>query len=156
MNGKPKAWLGIDPGMTGAIALIDEDDQVIVADWLGALDMHKTLMFWMDIYDIQMAMLERVSGRKGNSAKSNTTFMRHVGEWVAILRLCELPWAEVLPTIWMKRRLPAKKDKDDKPSLAYVRAKYPDINLIGPRGGPKDGRSDAVCIAEFAREKGKL
>jgi hypothetical protein len=104
------------------------------------------------MFDIQLVVLESVHARKGNQAKSSTAFMKHVGGWVAVLEILQLPWSEATPQKWMKRRVPAKKHPKDKPSVLYVAKHYPHISLKGPRGGVKDGRSDAVCIAEYARE----
>ena len=69
-----------------------------------------------------------------------------------------LSYETVRPAKWMKEILVGypKQSPTDKPSLRYVEKKYPDISLI-PKGcrKPKDGRSDAICIAEFGLRKVK-
>jgi hypothetical protein len=149
----PKAWIGVDPGAKGAYVLIGESGVIHVMDWVNSLVASRTINFWLELWDIKLVVIEKVHGMKGNSARSNTTFMQHVGEWRAVLNLCELNWTEARPDQWMKRRLPAKVHKRDKPSVKYVMKRYPEIKLQGPRGGFKDGRSDAICIAEYARDK---
>ena len=147
-----KAYVGWDPGHTGAIALMVVGGRVGVYDWHDEIKMHKALTTWAKLYDIQMVAIEKVHGMKGNSSRSDTTFQQHTGACKCIIKLAGLPMVEVLPQVWMKRRLPAKKHPKDKPSVPYVQARYPHINLFGPRGGVKDGRSDAICIAEWCKE----
>jgi hypothetical protein len=147
-----KAWVGIDPGKTGAMALLDEDGGVWWADWAGEREMLNQLYDWSKMYDIRAVCLEKVWVVRGNRSSSSTTFMQHVGAWKCILNLFDILWFEATPQQWMKRRVPAKLDVKDKPSLKYIMEKYPKVNLTGPRGGLRDGRSDAVCIAEYCME----
>jgi len=148
----PKAWIGIDPGKTGAMVLLDDHGFIGVHDWVDELTMYRQLELYRDIWDIQYVCIEKVWGVKGNSAKSNTTFQQHYGAWLCILKLLKLPYVEVTPQKWMKRRIRVKKSAKDKPSADYVAQKYPNVDISGPRGGIKDGRSDALCIAEYAMD----
>lgn len=149
---KMLVWVGIDPGLKGAVAIIAENGTVEVLDWSNVQDMYTHLKMLDTQCCLQLVVLEKVSVQKSDGAKSATTFQQHVGMWKAILDLLKLPWVEVMPQRWMMGRLPRKSGPNDKPSVPYVQARYPDVSLIGPRGGVKDGRADALCIAEFAKE----
>jgi hypothetical protein len=152
LRSRPPAWVGIDPGASGAITLYPEYGNLVVVDFSDIKAMYDLLLFWSEVWDIKSVVIEEQWTRKHDGSKSATTFQQHVGMWKAVLILLELPWCEATPQKWMKRRVPAKKHPKDKPSMPYVAKHYPYISLKGPRGGDKDGRADAVCIAEYARE----
>lgn len=148
-----RAWVGVDPGAAGAMALLTEHDYIDIKDWSNFGTMNMWLRFWGRNFDVQCVAVEKLHGRKGSNAESTSTFMKHVGGWLAVIEVLGLPCVEVRPQIWMMRRVPVKKSKTDKPSVKYVQKRYPDVELFGPRGGVKDGRSDALCMAEWAREQ---
>lgn len=150
---RPKAWVGIDPGQTGAMVMMTEQCGLKFIDWCDIVHMHRMLKLWLLCWDVQLVVIEEVWGVKGNSAKSNTTFQQHVGEWTGMVKILGLPILMARPDKWVKRRIRAKKDRGDKPSVEYVLAKYPNFPLSGARGSFKDGRSDALCMAEYAREQ---
>ena len=148
-----KAWVGIDPGQTGAMVLMSEQGECKVIDWLDIAHMYRMFRLWMQTWNIRLVVIEEVWGIKGNSSKSNTSFQQHVGEWTGMVKVLGLPIIMAKPRDWMKRRVRAKVGKGDKPSVEYVMAKYPGFPLAGLRGVFKDGRSDALCMAEYAREQ---
>lgn len=149
------AAVGIDPGKAGAMALVSEDGCAVAVDWSTEKEMLSTLRFWSSLWDIKVAVLEQVHVQPRDGRRAATTFMKHAGAWECLLELSDLPWATVTPQKWQKRRIRAKAHKNDKPSLGYVSKKYPMVILTGPKGGQRDGRSDAVCIAEYALENWK-
>jgi len=144
------AAVGIDPGQTGAMALMTDSGEVVVHDWsdIGALS--AVLATWSMLWTVRLCALEKVTILPRDSKRSGATFMRHVGEIQAALKLSGLPWEEVYPQKWMKGLIPAKASARDKPSVGVVQRLYPQVNLLGPRGGVKDGRADAVLIARWA------
>lgn len=145
-----KAAIGIDPGVNGAMALMTAD-AIVVVDWPGDISGYSsTLALWSMLWDIQLVALEKVHIMPRDSKRSGASFMRHVGEIQAILKLAGLPYIEVLPQKWMKGLVPAKRSRSDKPSVEVVQRLYPQVPLAGPRGGVKDGRADAVLIAKWA------
>ena len=148
--------IGIDPGASGAMAGLLSVDNVIknamVVDWVDEVVMFRTLLAWKQIYDIQGVAIEKQHTMPGNSARSDTTFQQHTGAWKCLVKLAGLSSIDVSPQQWMKRRVPAKKGPRDKPSFKYVSNRYTQIRLRGPLGGIKDGRSDAICIAEYCFE----
>jgi hypothetical protein len=152
--------IGVDPGANGAMALLiccgnEQTPTACIKDWENTIDMFRALVFWKDLYKVNVVAIEKQKVLNSDGNKSAATFHQHVGEWRAIIKLAGLSFIEVTPQQWMKRRVPAKKNPQDKPSVLYVQKKYPYVDLTGPRGGVKDGRSDAICIAEWCMEKYK-
>lgn len=150
-----KMWIGIDPGQAGALAAIVEGGKILIYDWKSETLFWYTLETLMRHYDVQKVCIEELWGRKGSSAKSTTTFMKHVGALECMIKLKGLKWFRARPQDWMKRRVKAKSSPTDKPAVAYVQGKYPQVQLHGPKGGIKDGRADALCMAEYCKENFK-
>jgi hypothetical protein len=150
-----KAYVGWDPGQAGAIAILFENGTVTFQDWVNEGVMFELLKLWGRLYHIVAVAIEKQHGMKGNSAKANTSFQQHTGACKCVIKLAGFEPVEVRPQEWMKRRVPAKKNPKDKPSVLYVEQRYPYVELRGPMGGVKDGRSDAICIAEWCRDKYK-
>lgn len=145
-----KAVIGIDPGVNGAMCLMTDND-VLVVDWPGDISGYAhTLAVWSSLWNIELVALEKVHIMPRDSKRSGASFMRHVGELQALLKLARLPVVEVPPQKWMKGLLRAKRSRNDKPSVEVVQRLYPGVPLAGPRGGIKDGRADAVLIARWA------
>tara|TARA_Y100000593_G_scaffold83942_1_gene158658 strand:- start:1204 stop:1698 length:495 start_codon:yes stop_codon:yes gene_type:complete len=62
----------------------------------------------------------------------------------------------VKPRTWqavMLRDMPKGKDKIKGSSLLRAKQLFPEAILQGPRGGPLDGRSDALLIARYGQQK---
>lgn len=149
------AAVGIDPGKKGAMALVSADGCAVAVDFSDEREMHKALTFWSTLWDIQIAVLEEVHVMPKDGKRQATTFMKHAGAWECLLKLSGIPYTTATPQKWQKRRIRAKTHQNDKPSFEYVSKKYPMADLLGPKGGKRDGRSDAICIAEFALENYK-
>lgn len=145
-----RAVVGIDPGVNGAMALM-ATDAVVVVDWPGDIAGYASVLGgWSVLWDIRLVALEKVAILPRDSKRSGASFMRHVGEIQAMLKLVRMPYVEVLPCKWMKGLVPAKNGPRDKPSVKVVERLYPSVPLAGPRGGIKDGRADAILIARWA------
>ena len=162
--------VGIDPGNKGALALLSAEGVAEVIDMphpkkgeetLQTLAVLQKLKEWSSEYPVLMVALERVHVIPGDGVKSSTTFMQHYGRLQAVGAVFsdqnDLSYVEVPPRTWQARRIDAKdrSKTNDKPSMRAVQQKFPEAaNLIvGPKGGAKDGRSDAIMIADWAHEQ---
>ena len=59
-------YLGIDPGQTGAVALIGPDSLALVEPWPGDVVAAADLVRgWVAVYCIELAAVERVASRPG-------------------------------------------------------------------------------------------
>ena len=143
---------GIDPGKTGAIAVISGDMEIhLLEDWAGdEIQMANVLRKMMGISPNQFRfVLEKVSSMPREGVKSAFTFGTNYGTWKGILAAFQISFIEASPQTWQKGML--SKAADKKPALAAAGRLFPTAELYGPRGGGKDGRADALLIAEYSR-----
>jgi len=148
---KKKAWIGVDPGKNGALALVTEDNEVQITDVDG--DAHNILN-WIkeqkDAYDIQIAALEHVHSMPRDSGKSAFTFGRWCGMIEMALIAEGIGYEKVTPTKW-KRGLIKKEDGRDKAaSINVAKRLFPNHADLFKR--KKDhNRAEALLIAVWAR-----
>jgi len=101
-----KLIIGIDPGLSGGIAVIDNDGNTVCIT-----KMPPTIM---DLYDYLrdiaampcdsiVCYMEKVgTGMPGQSSKATATFARHCGHIEVALLALSIPTVEVTPQKWMK------------------------------------------------------
>jgi len=130
---KPTAFLGIDPGVTGAIALIHPEGQV-VEDWPG---------------DEVAAVRFGAGPPKGKFGFIKLS--ENKGIWRGVLASHGVPFVLVRPQEWMKGTVPKKESGTVKPSLTVARRLFPNMDL---HRKADHNRADALLIAEWARRQG--
>jgi crossover junction endodeoxyribonuclease RuvC len=152
---------GIDPGLSGAIALYRPSD-----GWLEVHDMPtltaakgKTELNHHRILDImqregdeqQMCMLERVGARPGQGVTSMFNFGRSYGSLEMAIAAAEMPMQYVTPAVW-KRFFGLGACKDAARGVAIQR--FP--AMAGAFARKKDdGRAEAALIALYGWEARK-
>ena len=100
---KPKSFIGIDPGKTGAAALITDEGNHEILDYPGSPSLIvETFMGWESKYNIIMAALEKVGARPGQGVVSMFTFGRNLGAWEGIISTFEFPFMMPTPRQWQK------------------------------------------------------
>jgi crossover junction endodeoxyribonuclease RuvC len=144
------AHIGIDPGQSGAVALISNAGDILVEDWPGdpvaAADL---LRGWCTAYNIRHACLERVASRPGQGVSSVFTFGTNFGTWQGILAALAIPYSLPTPQAWQKGLIVPSDGADSKArSLAVARRLFPTVDLH--RKGDH-GKSDALLLALFAK-----
>jgi|TARA_B110000438_G_scaffold295723_1_gene339205 hypothetical protein len=146
---------GIDPGTSGAIAVLDSTNPDSVA--LLDLKSNSICDTWNWLHTEGLALqsstiwVEDVHSLFGMSAKSNFGFGRNLG---TVLTIAELLTGHdpntVTPKIWQKYIGVTVRGKAIKQEVATIATKlYPTANLHGKRGGLLDGRADALMIAHY-------
>ena len=155
---------GIDPGVNGAIAVLDSENP----DSVALLDLKKKNIIdiwewlqdkrrgqWYD-WDLKIQAkiiiwIEDIHSMYGMSAKSNFSFGKNLGIVTAITEIfTELPPNTVTPKVWQKYVGVTAKGKAIKQQVAKIaQYLYPQAELHGKRGGLLDGRSDALMIAYY-------
>lgn len=149
-----KTFIGIDPGQSGAIAIISRDIQIIdcpptVAEMAAILRLY-------DGYDTK-AIIEKVNPFYKSSAKSAFTFGGNFFAWQMALACFRIPYDFVTPRKWQKVMFDSAKKLDDTKEQSFERATrlFPNlgIELKTPRGRILDGRCDALLIAEYLRRE---
>lgn len=142
-----KAFIGIDPGQKGAIALLC-GNEVEVFDWIDGPMMANQLLDLKVEYQIQLAAIERTNAMPGQGVTSMFTFGQNCGWWKGALDSMFIPFIEVRSQEWQKGVVPKKKSKSDKPSLLVARRLFPTVDLSLKK---HDGRADALLIADWLR-----
>lgn len=153
---KPGLFYGIDPGKSGAIALIS-GDLARVWDTPVASDGKKSRYLLASMREIlvaspnTMAFLEQAHAMPGQGVTSMFAFGEGYGIWQGLLGGLQIPFEVVTPRAWKKEMLAGRpKGK----SAARIRAQElfpqlePELRLV-----KHDGRADALIIAEYGRRK---
>lgn len=152
-----KGYLGIDPGQKGAACLMliekDKSPRYMFLDWTDPMKVYYKMYDWVK-NPIKMTILEKVHARPGMAAKSMFSFGRNTGHWEMMLLSLGVPFQMIPPQGWQKGLIVKSDGPDTKARAKTVALRlFPELEsrLIGPKGGVKDGRIDALLIAEKAR-----
>ena len=152
--------IGIDPGQSGAIAAIDDEGLVVALhDMPTSARLHgkgqqvdggelASIIHGMKEPGKPVKVnLEAVSAMPGQGVSSMFRFGESLGVVLGVLGALQIPFSWVMPQRWKKEAgISGKKDKDLSRTLAIQR--HPEVADMLTR--KKDnGRSDAICIAEF-------
>lgn len=151
---RPLAYIGIDPGAKGAIALIAPVANQIETYPLAnkiPLEIDHYLKEVTTNYNVKIILMEDVHSLFGMSAKSNFQFGWNVGMINTLARLAYAPTFHIQPKEWQKKVGVTAKGKAVKQNVAQLCEQlYPQVNIRGKRGGLLDGISDALLIAHCA------
>ncbi len=153
-----KKIIGIDPGQTGALAVLQDGKVSALLDMPTSARLHGkgqqvdgyTLSTWLleqtASNDVQV-LLEAVSAMPGNGASSMFRFGESVGVVLGVCGALQLPIKWIRPVDWKRRAGLISKPKDAARTLAIQL--HPEVSDCLIR--KKDvGRADAICIAHFA------
>ncbi len=152
--------IGIDPGKSGAIAIM-ENGSVIYCEPLPFIgDELDTRTLSMEILNRRSgkpckAVLEKVHAMPGQGVCSMFTFGKIYGELRGMLKTLAISIIEPTPQAWKKEVLNGSNWKDNKAaSCEYVMKRHPNVDLTpGRKKNPHDGMADAVCLAEFRGDR---
>ena len=148
---KPSAWIGVDPGKSGACAVIHDGGQ-LVADWPGdPAGAAEVLRGWLERFEIRLAALEKVGARPGQGVSSMFAFGRNLGAWEGVFAGLRIPYVMPTPQQWQRGLVMPSDGADPKDrALTVARRLFPDADL---RLKKHDGRADALLLAWWARRQ---
>lgn len=149
------AWIGVDPGTRGAVAVIDGDGGHDFLDWPGdPSPVVDKIRSWLLTYHIRLAALEQVHSMPRQGVSSTFKFGTNYGIWQGILSALSVPYVTVTPRNWQKGLvLPSAGPTPKQRSLAVARSLFPNADLSRQKD---HGRADALLIAWWAkRETGR-
>lgn len=147
--------IGIDPGLTGAIAVLKEERLEQVYDMpsfqdgkarmVNAAEVAKILKLYIPLNNwVTTVFLERVSARPGQGVSSCFNFGCGYGIIQGVVATIGFPIVLVTPQSWKKRANLIHSEKDQARTMAQ--RLYPQAEL----GRKSDiGRADALLIARF-------
>jgi len=147
---KEKAYVGIDPGITGGLAVITPDG-VDVTDYNDIHNVVATLIEWGENYVLN-AMLEKVHSMPKQGVASTFKFGMNYGIHQGILAALGIPYQLVTPQKWMGRMLTGSDElTTKKKSLDIVRRLYPSLANVYFKRQKDNGRADALLIATYCK-----
>ena len=150
--------LGIDPGLKGAIAAI-RDGKAMVEDTPVANGAYLTASMVDLVRDFTdgagggrvVAALEDGIAMPKQSSKATATAFRGIGIWHGILVALGISFEYVRPNQWTKDLGLVKASKGEHIAKAQQLFPFPSLSPHIPAG--KDGRADALLIAEWRRRQ---
>ena len=144
---KLNAWVGIDPGATGAYAILRENGNFDIEDWEDEFVFANTVAEWKAIYNITLAVVEAQHAMPKQGVSSVFKFGVSYGLIRGVLAAHMVPVELVFPQAWQRTMLHNADGADTKTrSLVSARRHFPDIQLKKSQ----HGRSDAILIALYA------
>ena len=150
-----KIIIGIDPGLTGAIAILDsesgeivslEDMPVIPEGGKKKVSGNGLMRIFggYDRHQVEMVYLERVGARPGQGVVSMFSFGRSYGAVESAVSLMGFPMTYVSPQRWKRSAGLVGSPKDA--SRGKVLDLYPEADVHRKKDS---GRADAVLIARY-------
>jgi crossover junction endodeoxyribonuclease RuvC len=144
-----KIYVGIDPGKSGALAVLYPDGEV------------KTLPFSQASYVVALnelrdhdvvCCLEKVGAMPGQGVVSMFNFGHNLGFIEGVLQANLIAYQLVPPQTW-KKEFSLTSDKAK--SIEVCQKLFPKANLLATERSrkPSDGIAEAVLMAEYARRK---
>ncbi len=153
----PKFILGVDPGFTGAIALLSLEtgvlnivDMPVVTGTKGRteIDLPGLLTLTRPTVPGVLAVLEFVAARPGQGAPATFRFGQGYGALQMAMAAHKIPVQYVTPAKW-KKHFGLSKDKGASRGLANQRFPH---NAEEFRRVKDDGRAEAALIALYGKE----
>lgn len=143
-------FVGIDPGKSGALAVIDTETGIAFAipydpqkyiDELRCLDPAKTV-----------ACLEHVHAMPKQGVTSQFTFGANFGWIQGVMDTLRIPYELVNPRKW-KLEFSVTADKNS--GIEVCKRLYPEVSLLPTDRCKKDndGMAEALLMAEYARRR---
>ena len=148
-----KKYIGIDPGKSGGIMVINETGEVEAYKCPEkVLDM--SILFKLIVGDTAPddvnLLMERVWARPGNAVRAAFTYGVNYGQWLGIAASYEIKMYTVLPNNWIKwvgcpKALPVA----DRKRWLKAKAKelYPELNKVTL------ATADAILITHYGKEE---
>lgn len=167
--------LGIDPGLSGACALLHGDSMVAEVFDTPTLEVVRngkrrreyqiaTLcqelierigVYWSDVrtdgttgVSSIYAYLESVNAFPGQGVTSMFSLGRGLGIWEGVLAALNIPYTKVLPQVWKRTMLGGKTKQAKESSRLRAQQLFPSADLSRKRD---HGRAEALLIAEWGR-----
>lgn len=145
-------FVGIDPGVSGAVAVIDTMVDVIdIYDFSSG----KALIRLQGLPKESRVVLEKVGAMPKQGVVSTFTFGTNFGQWIGRLEALGLRFDLVAPGKWKKEMLDSARKKGVDPkaaSLDRARRLFPQAAYLLTR--KKDhNRAEALLMAEYCRRR---
>lgn len=144
-----KTYIGIDPGKSGALALLTEDGQCTVVPFH---ERAYTEILKAASGPSSVCCLEKVGAMPGQGVVSMFNFGHNLGYIEGLLQAFDIPYQLVPPQTW-KKEFCVTSDKNT--SIEVCRKLFPHVCLLPTARSrkPSDGMAEAMLLAEYARRR---
>lgn len=144
-----KTYIGIDPGKSGALALLTEDGQCTVVPFHESA---YTEILKAASGPSSVCCLEKVGAMPGQGVVSMFNFGHNLGYIEGLLQAFDIPYQLVPPQTW-KKEFCVTSDKNT--SIEVCRKLFPHVSLLPTSRSrkPSDGMAEAMLMAEYARRR---
>ena len=137
-------FMGLDPGKSGGIALVNEDGDHAVVHKVTDSERDLWLFFKEYSSEVQFAKLELVHSSPQMGVRSAFSFGGSYGFLRGILIASEIPFDEVRPQKWMKH-LSCLTGGDKNVTKRKAQQLFPKLKIT-------HAVADALLIAEYCRQ----
>lgn len=159
--GNGKLYLGIDPGLTGALAVLGEKEIIDVYDTPTLIvkkgsgkrtvyvvsAMADLVKRWANTGLVKGIVLETVHAMPGQGVTSMFSLGQGFGIWLGIIAAFRLPLTKVEPRVWKQAMgIPSGAEKSE--SVVRAAQLFPTASLARKKD---HGRADALLLAEYLR-----
>lgn len=146
-------WAGIDPGLTGAIAVLRASGPEVfdmptlrTSASRSEIDVPR-FRDLLESLKLGFVTIEQQCVMPGQGVASTGKTMQGYGMLLGVLYGLRMRFEVVRPQDWKRAAgIPPKADKGA--SLLFAGRLFPEVELRGPNGGAKDGRAEALLIAQ--------
>jgi hypothetical protein len=151
-------FIGIDPGLSGAVAAIDGKLEVLGLEDAPTMKVKGSLLYDVPgmaallrrfaLLGDPVVILEQAQAMPGQGTVSTFHTGYGFGLWCGILGALALPYRTVRPSTWTRKVLAGVPGEGKARSVTFALRMFPGAELV-PEGcrRPRDGRSDALCLA---------
>ena len=149
-NSNSKIYIGIDPGRSGGLCVIEDDFIKAYPCPDNVQDM--ALMFAMAVSVSEtktvIAYIEKVWARPTDGRSSIWKFAENYGTWLGIAGAYEVDLRTVSPQAWIKYFEVPKMEKNKRKRYLRDKARsmYPNLKKVSLK------TADAILIATYAKE----
>ena len=162
-----KTIIGIDPGLSGAIAVITpiaytvHDIPILeikngkkVKKRYNVAEVKRIIQQVRDESHLNMlpveVWLEDVHAMPGQGVTSMFSMGRGLGMYEGVITTLDIPLNYVSPVTW-KKKIMAGQGKEKGAAVYKAQQLFPIAQLVTPRGRLLDGRAEALLIAEYGK-----
>ena len=144
-----KIYIGVDPGKSGALALLFPDGTIEVIPFNS--EGYMAVLSGLKGQDVKCC-LEKVGAMPGQGVVSMFNFGHNLGFIEGLLQANRIPYQMVPPQTW-KKEFSLSSDKAK--SIEVCQKLFPNVSLLATERSkkPNDGMAEALLLAEYARRK---
>ena len=146
-----KIYVGVDPGKSGALAVIYPNGDVETTPF--NISQYVEIMFRLTHSTMPVVCcVEKVGAMPGQGVVSMFNFGHNLGLIEGVLQAYEVSYQLVPPQTWKKEfSLSSEKSK----SIEVCQKLFPKVSLLATERSrkPNDGIAEALLLAEYARRK---